>query len=373
MRILVDAMCAEFGGIRTYVEHLLDAWPLEFPEDEVHVLVRHDSDLPTAPTIIRHPAAVRGPDAIGRPLAQSIQLPQLTRELAPDVVLATLPSTTVRRLHAPTAVVVYDLRHELRPEQFSRRARLLRAISYRRGYQIADGFISISQRSLDDLHELHPSTRKVPAVVAHLGADHVDGWHRPAEPGPAITFAHHSNKNLDLVLAGWQQVVRTLEGAPTLLVLGVGAARRAELAQRLAELGLDGHVEVAPFLPDDAFREAFGAARLILFPSDFEGFGLPVAEGMRLGIPVVIGPEPATQEVAAGHALVMDSWTPAALAEGVRQALTLSPERLEAARRYAEVYTWRATAHRTRELLGRLTRDGSARIQGAVNSQPSAG
>ena len=50
-------------------------------------------------------------------------------------------------------------------------------------------------------------------------------------------------------------------------------------------------------------------AELVVFPSDFEGFGLPVVEGMLLGKPVVLGPEPATNEVAGGHAAVAADWT----------------------------------------------------------------
>ena len=68
-------------------------------------------------------------------------------------------------------------------------------------------------------------------------------------------------------------------------------------------------------------------ADLVVFPSDFEGFGLPVVEGMLLGKPVVLGPEPATNEVAGGHAAVAADWTPAALADGVRRARAMTEGR----------------------------------------------
>jgi glycosyltransferase involved in cell wall biosynthesis len=353
VKILVEAMCADFGGIRTYVEHLLRVWPDEFPLDDVHVMVREGSDLPVDPRLTRHDIRVRRPGTAGRPLAQSVHLPRLARQLGVDVVLATLPSTTVRRPSVPMAVVIYDLRHELRPQQFSASSRVLRAVSYRRGYALADGFISISQRSLTDLHDLHPRTARVPGIVAHLGADHVDTWERPPVAGPAVTFAHHSNKNLDLILDGWQRVLTTRPGS-RLKVLGLGAAAREALAPRLRESGLTDGVTLAPFVPDDEFRQVFAGAGLILFPSDFEGFGLPVAESMRLGIPVVIGPEKATQEVAGGHAFLMTDWSPQALATAVGEARGATPEPLEAARKHAAIYTWGATAHRTREMLAGL-------------------
>jgi hypothetical protein len=105
------------------------------------------------------------------------------------------PTTTVRRVSAPLAVVILDLRHELRSEQFSRGRRLLRRVSYGRTYAMADAFISISQRSLDDLHRLHPETAAVPSRAVHLGGDHVLAWPPGSRSGPAVGFAHHSNKN----------------------------------------------------------------------------------------------------------------------------------------------------------------------------------
>jgi glycosyltransferase involved in cell wall biosynthesis len=275
---------------------------------------------------------------------------RIARQHGVDAVLATLPATSLVRTGFPTAVVIYDLRHELRPEQFSRARRLLRNVSYGRGYAIADTIISISRRSLDDLHRLHPRTRRTPAEVVHLGADHVLGW--PGEPGtgPAVTFAHHTNKNPDLILEGWAEGRRRGLAMPSLLVLGTGPTRE-RLQARVDGLGLSGSVELAPFLPDEEFARVMRSASMVVFPSDFEGFGLPVVEGMLLGVPVVIGPEPATLEVAGGHAAVLADWTPAALAEAVDLAAGFSAEQLAAARAHAAEFTWERVVEETRRVL----------------------
>lgn len=348
---MVEALCAEFGGIRTYVDHLLPAWTSVAPEDEVHVLVQSASTIVVPTPLLRHDIVVRGPQPVARPLAQARHVTRLVRELKPDVVLATLPSTTVRRLDVPLGIVVYDLRHELRPEQFGRARRALRWASYNRGYAIADGFVSISQRTLTDLHTLHPGTADRPAIVAHLGGDHVDDWPQAEPTGRVVTFAHHTNKNLDLVLDGWQLLGPS---APELLVLGVSSGRRTAIGEALARRGLSGRVTLAPFLAETDFRRTLAGAAIVLFPSDFEGFGLPVVEGMRLGIPVVIGPEPATREVAGGHAFEMTSWQPAELTRAVREALAASPAQLAAARRHAAGFTWADNVTQTRELLSTL-------------------
>lgn len=352
MKVLIDAMCAEFGGIRTYVEHLLAAWEHTAPEDELVVLVGRDASLPTAHAH-RVEVDVPRPAALGRPWTQTRELRRLAREHAVDAALLTLPSTTVRRLPVPTAVTVYDLRHVLRPEQFSTRQRVMRRISYGRGYAVADELLAISQRSLDDLHACHPGTVGTPARVTYLGADHVRDWPRPpadAAPGPAVAFGHHSNKNLDLVLDTWAELGEE-PGVPELLMLGVGGARRPAVEDAVAARGLTGRVRLAPFLDDADFQAVLAGARAIVFPTDFEGFGLPVAEGMTLGIPVVLGPERATTEVAGGHAFVATDWSAAAVADAVRRALAASPDQLAAARRRGEEFTWARTVQQTRAAL----------------------
>lgn len=354
MRVLVEAMCAEFGGIRTYAENLLAVWSEHYPDDELHVIVPVGSDLPTG-AHHRHEVRVPRPGQLGRPGAQTRAVRRLVRELQPDAVLATLPSTTVLKPRVPTAVVIYDLRHELLPEQFSAKQRLLRWGSYSRGYAIADGFISISQRSLDDLHALHPATAAKPGVVAHLGADHVATWPTDAAHGRAVAFAHHTNKNIDLVLDGWALLGQRRVDRPGLVVTGVSAAERPRLEQRCAELGLTDTVELARFMPDGEFVRLMAGARAVVFPTSFEGFGLPVVEGMWAQIPVVIGPERATLEIAGGHATVISDWTPEALVDAVDHALDLDPEALVAAAEHARAFTWRRTLTVTRDLLRELS------------------
>jgi len=352
VKVVVEVISAEYGGIRTYVEHLLRTWETTRPEDELLVVVPETSTVPTFGHQ-RVELKVRRPDTLFRPVAQTLRTPRIAREFGADAVLATLPSTTLKKPQIPTAIVIYDLRHELRPEQFTRGRRLLRGISYSRGYQVADGIISISRRSLDDLHELHPRTRSTPSAVTHLGADHVLGWPGQVGGGPAITFAHHTNKNQGLVIDGWADGLARGLVMPRLTMLGVGGARES-LAREIAARGLEHHVELAPFLPEPEFQRLMKSTSMVVFPSDFEGFGLPVVEGMLLGAPVVIGPEAATTEIAGGHASVLADWTPAALADAVDRAAHFDAAHLEAARAHAAEFTWARCVEQTRDFLASL-------------------
>lgn len=167
----------------------------------------------------------------------------------------------------------------------------------------------------------------------------------------AVAFGHHTNKNVDLVLDAWMDLVRG-DQAPHLRLTGVPDEHRAIVEMAVAERRLGARVTVLPFLASADFERLFAQSGLIVFPSDFEGFGLPVIETMRLGKPVVVGPDEAVLEVAAGHATVMAKWTSAALSAAVGEALCASPARLEAARDYATGFTWaRATSQSRAAML----------------------
>jgi glycosyltransferase involved in cell wall biosynthesis len=247
-------------------------------------------------------------------------------------------------------VIVYDLRYELRPEQFSTSTRVVRKLSYEIGYSQADALACISERTRHDLLEGHPRLRDRLLGVVPLGSDHVLTWPRDDEVAPyAIAFGHFPNKNIDLVLDAWAVLRRHSDALP-LNIVGIPSGERRAVDERVVALGLDDLVSVLPWLPANEYQRLFASSRVVVFPSDFEGFGLPVVEAMRLGIPVVVTPDPALLEVAGGHAFVVDGATADALAGAVSRALAADSTMGSAATAHAEHYTWRRTASLLRSL-----------------------
>ena len=119
----------------------------------------------------------------------------------------------------------------------------------------------------------------------------------------------------------------------------LAAALRAEGAS------LRGYVE------KDELARLYREAACLVWPSRFEGFGLPVVEAMASGLPVVATPEPAVQEVAGDAALYAE---PAGLAAAVRRALAEHGRLRAAGLERARAYSWDETARRTADVYRKV-------------------
>ena len=132
-----------------------------------------------------------------------------------------------------------------------------------------------------------------------------------------------------------------------LLLIGGKGPERAPLERLIAELGLEAHVRLLGFIPDDALAAHYQAADLFVLPTlALEGFGLVTVEALACGLPVVGTPVGATPEILEGldKRLVAPGIAPDALAQAILGFLDgdwsadLTPERLH--RFVAQHYTW---------------------------------
>ena len=106
------------------------------------------------------------------------------------------------------------------------------------------------------------------------------------------------------------------------------------------------------FVPDKDLHGLMGAARGLLYPSLYEGFGLPVVEAMAAGLPVVASRSGAVSELAEGAALLVDPLDIGSIAEAIRQLWTRAPLSAPVAVRRARAaeYSWERTARETLEV-----------------------
>lgn len=351
MHLVVDALAVRAGSAGIVVEHLLHGWAGLAPADRITILADGDLELtpPPSATVVQVGSPAGG--RLRTAWLRSFAVRREARRLGADAVLSGVPASALVPPGCPHGLIMYDFRHELRPHQFPRSRRAARRVSWGLAMRNTDHIFCISRRTYDDLRRLHPGPARK-GVVARLGADHVDAWPSTerAVPPYALTFGHFSNKNAGAVLAGWARFCASNVDM-TLRVVGLGRAGRPAVEEEIARLGIGDRVELMPWLDDESFQRCFAGAGLIVFPSDFEGFGLPAAEALRLGIPLVVSADEALAEVTGGHAAVTASTGAEDLADAMARALARTPEQLAAGQAHIADFTWRATAAAVRGSL----------------------
>lgn len=355
MKLVVDAVGVRQGSAAIVIGNLLHGWAQAFPDDAIVILTDGEPHFPVAPT-----AAVQRmtPQAAGlrsRLWAQSVGVRRVCRREGADAVLSAVTSGAFLGGAPATGAIVYDLRHELRPGQFSRGRRIARRALYGWTFLRADALFCISDRTRRDLVAAHPRV----ASKAHatlLGADHAAGWRAAGDSVRyVLAFGHFPNKNIDGVLDAWARY--DAEPDVVLRICGLGRDARAAAEKRVGKLGIAERVELLGWLTEAEFESVFAGAAAIVFPSDFEGFGLPAVEALLLGIPVVISTDPALLEVSGGHAVVAADDRPETLATAIGRALHRTPDEIAAGVEHARTLTWARMAQQVRGVLTGQERD----------------
>lgn len=163
------------------------------------------------------------------------------------------------------------------------------------------------------------------------------------EPGFLLAVGTvEPRKRLGLAIEAIARLSATGEG-PQLVVAGRPGPDLEPLRARIRVLGLGDRVRFLGHVPDGELRALMDAAGALVYPSGYEGFGLPVVEAMAAGLPVIAAPGGAVEEVAAGAALLVDPVDTDALAlamHRVRADGALAAWLREAGRARAGAFSW---------------------------------
>jgi glycosyltransferase involved in cell wall biosynthesis len=338
-----DVLGRQRTGDETYVDNLLRELALLDHGLRLAAVTRRPELVPAG----IEPVELR---ARSQPWRMAISLPLVLRRVRPDLAhfLYVIPPA----YRGPAVLTVQDLSFERHPKLMSPRDRFYfrRFVprSARRAAQVLTG----SERTRDDLVERYGLTSGR-VVVTPYGLDPVYG---PAgavpENGEYALFVGGLEPRKDPVAA--LEALRLVDGDLRLVL--VGPARRGEEAVRSAvrRLGLERRVELRGHVEKEELAALYRGAACLVFPSRYEGFGLPVIEAMASGTPVVATSAGSIPEIAGDAAILVEPGDAKELAAGIERALT-ERERLRAAGlERARAFSWTETARRTLEVYREL-------------------
>jgi glycosyltransferase involved in cell wall biosynthesis len=375
----LDARKLTHFGIGSYVRNLIEAIGRS-PESSayrfrVYVPARDREAVPSLPAHFE----VVPEESPGYSLSELTRFPWRLMRDRLDLFHAT--HYVIPPLYRTRAVVtIHDIIHVLYPQFLPNRAALLYArVMIGRALRRADRIITVSYNSKRDLVDYFGiSPARIDVIyngvatrfregIAHEERDRVAAKYGLPRPFLLFLGGEKPHKNVRNVLRAFAEARRERDLPHALVLAGPMPANRSRVEALIAGLDLSARVFRPGIVPEEDLPGLYAASDALLYPTLYEGFGLPVVEAMACGVPVLTSSTSALQEIAGGYALLVDPMDVAAIARGIAEIAT-NPERraelVELGRRRAADFSWDRAAEQTLRVYAEALGDGRGKAEG---------
>jgi glycosyltransferase involved in cell wall biosynthesis len=362
---LLNFRPGDIGGTETYLRRLIPRLAESVGDHELTLLIDRQQDdhylfTGIARSVVDMTSArilfERGLEAVSPYRCKAVE--SALNRLQPDVVFFPQQSIFPKCTAWPSVLVVHDLYHVHLPQFLSPLQRFVRNRVYGPSIHQADRIIAISQVTKDAIVEHYGIKPERVFVVPH-GAEHPTRQPAPNHPPfarpylyyPAISLPH---KNHAVLFESIAKLSAAGRFDYELILSGKQTKHWKTLQQQIRRLGIEHIVRHLGFIPYEQVQRLYRGAECVLFPTKFEGFGLPVTEAFEARKKIIVTRLPIFRELGVPDEFQIDFGDPEQLEAAIRLPGVTS---LRAPR------TWRETARAT---LGVLVNEASIAIRNVL-------
>ncbi len=363
MRVAIDARKLHDFGIGTYTRNLLRHLARIDRESE-YVLLCQRADLDIAAQLGANFRTVLEPSP-NYSLREQVHVPWVLHRERPDVFHVphyVLPPAA----RCPAVVTIHDCIHLMFPQYLPNRAAYLYAkTAMWFAARTSDRILTVSEASKRDITHFFGVPPEKIVVVYNA----IDERFRaePAEEDVArvrerYQLAHgfvlyvgniKPHKNLVRLIEAFDLLRRRGFDELKLLIIGDEISKLPALRRAVHSHKLHKHVRFLGYMPDETLAILYRLAALFVFPSLYEGFGLPPLEAMACGTPVVTSNVSSLPEVTGGAAVLVDPYEVESIVDGMQRVLTdpaLAADLRAKGLARSREFSWSQSVARTREV-----------------------
>lgn len=272
------------------------------------------------------------------------------------------------------AVTIFDLIVLVMAKEYAKHLPASAMTSYKKKLSLLerdyDLFLHISRHTQLDFTSMLDVKDKQ-HVVTRLAADSsFRPYPFPKTPAAndyvVYTGGFDPRKNMDRALEAFASLQKRygedekISSTQLCIVCSLDSAGKSRMLRRAERLGLSGKVMLTGFIEDDALVALYQKARCLFFPSLYEGFGLPVLEGLACGLAVASSNTSSLPEVGGELAFYFDPYDIDGMADSLYQALRapMDFESRQTRYEYSRRFSWQETARATLNAFTGLVRNG---------------
>lgn len=272
----------------------------------------------------------------------------------------------------PTVATVMDLIPVIHPEWIKQDLQRLKSWLFTTSIHQADHIITISEYSKQDIIK-HLGIGSDRISVTPLGVDPVYFERIDASQRDAVLHKHgikpgfflfigtlQPRKNLPRILQAFQQLPTAVRKEHPLIIVGRDGWKNEDLLPKLHALEQSGEGRWLSYLPQFEVMTLLQSANALVFPSLYEGFGLPAIEAFAAQCPVIASNSTSLPEVTANAAWSVDPYDVDSIYTAMRDVLThdqLRTEKIQLGLALARQYTWQECARKTLDVYRKVLLD----------------
>ncbi|MFN2497963.1 MAG: glycosyltransferase family 4 protein [Pyrinomonadaceae bacterium] len=264
----------------------------------------------------------------------------------------------------PVVVSIHDLSFEHLPQTFKRRSRMQLRLTVRRSARNAAQVITLSEHTRADLIDTY-NLRPEKVNVVPLAAPDAFAPVRDDNELQRVRQIYGIDRNYILSVGSIQprkNLRRLIEAysllqqqqpeckLPQLVLVGKNAWLYDETLQLLKDRDVGASIVLPGYVPESDLPALYSGALCFIYPSYFEGFGLPPLEAMKCGAPVIVGNKTSLPEVVGDAALMIDPFDVNAIAAAIQKVISDSDFRSDLrvkGMQRAKQFDWKETARQT--------------------------